>query len=340
MPPSVVPLSEVPAELLLEFLGRVGMTREVAAWRYLDEGFNRGRNRGFAWVRRGRVEGMIGTIPFRISGPGAAKEVNWSSDWILADPSSNPGMGMLLLRRAIESSVALFALGGNENTRRLLPRVATHTVPDAALGMHLLLRSGALLRRIDQRGMLGRLPKPRLLYMIPLRWVPGAGSSPDMRTEPGVSRQIAPLLDSRREEDWSPHYDFTYVSWQIGRSPLIRCWTSYSSSAGEPAAGVVYWTSAATGEFWRLALWYQRGCRDRLDAVLRHAVSEIYRRGGMAVSAIVSRLDTDVQGALRARGFLPLGPRRPLYVCAGQDDSSVSELSGLSYLDTDLGYRF
>ena len=327
-------------ELLREFLGRVGMSREVVDWRYLDDDFNRGRNRGFAWVRRDRIEGMIGLIPFRISGSGPAREVNWSSDWILADPASNPGMGILLLRRAIESSTALYALGGNENTRKLLPRIATHTVPDAGLGMHLLLRSGALLRRVDQRGILSRLPKPRLLYMLPLRWIPSPVSSSEVRTEPGVSQAIAPLLGSRHGEGWSPRYDFTYVSWQIGRSPLIRSWTSYSVGDGEPRAAAVYWSPVASSDFWRLAVWYQPGSRDRLEIVLRHAVSEIYRRGGMAASAILSRLDSEVQGALRAKGFLELAGRRPLYVCAGQDANPVPELSGLSYLDSDLAYRF
>jgi len=329
MAPSVVPLSEVPAELLREFLGRVGMSPEVADWRYLDPEFNQGRNRGFAWLRRNRIEGMIGLIPFQITRSGLIREVNWSSDWILADPGGNPGMGILLLRRAIESSRTLFALGGNENTRKLLPRIATRTVPDAALGMHLLLRSGAILARADRIGALRRLPKPRLLYLIPLRWIPGIASSSEMRTEMGVSREIAPLLDSTDREGWSPRYDFTYVSWQIGRSPLIRCWTSYSVCDGEPRAAAVYWSPAGSSGFWRLAVWYQPGSRDRLDAVLRQAVS-----------AIVSRLDSGVQAALRARGFLALGPRRPLYVCAGRDDGLVSELSGLSYLDSDLAYRF
>jgi hypothetical protein len=340
MAPSVVPLSEVPVELLRDFLGRVGMSREVVDWRYLDDDFNRGRNRGFAWIRRDRIEGMIGLIPFRISGNGPDREVNWSSDWILADPTSNPGMGILLLRRAIESSTALYALGGNENTRKLLPRIATHTVPDAGQGMHLLLRSGAILRRVEQRGVLARLPKPRLLYMLPLRWIPGPVPSSEIRTEPGVSRAIAPLLESRHGESWSPRYDFTYVSWQVGRSPLIRCWTSYAFSDGEPRAAAVYWSPAASSDFWRLAVWYRPGSRDRLETVLRYAISEIYRRGGMAVSAIVSRRDSEVQAALWAKGFLRLAGARPLYVCAGQDHKPVPELSGLSYLDSDLAYRF
>jgi hypothetical protein len=247
-------------------------------------------------------------------------------------------MGILLLRRAIESSAALFALGGNENTRRLLPRIAARTVPDAALGMHLLLRSGAILRRAE--GMLSRLPMPRLLYMIPLRWVPGPGSSSEIRTEQGVSRLIAPLFDSGHGEGWSPRYDSSYVSWQIGRSPLIRCWTSYCMSAGEPKAAAVYWSPATSGDLWRLAVWYQPGSAGLLDPVLRTAVSQIYRQGGMAVSAIVSRLDTEVQSALRGSGFLPLGRRRPLYVCTAQDENAVPELSGLSFLDSDLAYRF
>ena len=340
MAPSVVPLSDVPAGLLREFLGRIGMSREVVDWRYLDEDFNRGRNRGLAWLRRDRMEGMIGLIPFQIGGAGPAREVNWSSDWILADPNANPGMGILLLRRAIESSATLFALGGNENTRKLLPRIATHTVPDAGIGMHLLLRSGAILRKAGRKGILGRLPQPRLLHMIPLRWVSSPKARPDVKTEPGVPREIAPLLATRHGEGWSPRYDFSYVSWQVGRSPLIRCLTSCAPLAGEPAAAAVYWSPAASGDFWRLAVWYRPGFQEGLDAVVRAAVHEIYRRGGMAVSAIVSRLDTEMQAALRARGFLPLGPRRPLYACAGRDDSPVPELSGLSYLDSDLAYRF
>ena len=338
MASSVVPLSEVSADVLREFLGRMGMPREVADWRYLDSSFNRGRNRGFAWLRHHRMEGMIGLIPFRICGTGQGRDVNWSCDWMLADPISNPGMGIILLRRAIESSINLFALGGTENTRRLLPRIANSTIADAGVAMHLPLRSGAILRRLERRGMLGRLPTPRFLYMIPLRWAPRYGRSPEIRTEMGLSRQIAPLLQGEHGEGWHPCYDFAYLDWQVGRSPLLRCWTSFSSPTGEPRAAAVYWRPAASSDFWRLAVWYRNSEVDHLDGVIRQAVAEIYRLGGMAVSTIISRLDVEAQATLRSAGFLTFRRRRPLYVCASEPSAATGELRRLSYLDSDLSY--
>jgi hypothetical protein len=340
MPASVVPLSEVPADLLLEFLGRTGMSREVAEWRYLDATFNRGRNRGFAWIRQHRIEGMIGLIPFHIAGPGPARAVNWSSDWMLADPSSNPGMGILLLRKAIECSTELFAFGGNENTRKLLPRIATHSVLDAGVSLHLPLRLGVFLRRLERKRILTRLPQSKLLDMIPLRWVGKSGRSAEIKTERGLSPRITPLLESQAKEGWSPRYDFGYLDWQIGRSPFLQCWTSYSPSGGEPSAAAVYWRPAHSSDFWRMAVWCRSGQPDRLEVVIREAVATIYSLGGMAVSSIVSRLDHDLQQPLRSAGFLRLGARRPLYICAGKQGSAVQELQGLSYLATDLAYRF
>ena len=340
MAPSVVPLSEVSPDLLRDFLARAGMTREVADWRYLDTEFNRGRNRGFAWLPRNRMEGMVGLIPFHVAGPGPLRVANWSSDWMLADPTSNPGMGILLLKRAIESSGELYALGGNKNTQKLLPRIATRTVPDAGLGFHLPLRAGALLSRID-RAVSGRLPKPKFLYMIPLRWRRESGGSPQVHTQPGLARQLEPLLDVRQEKGWYPCYDMPYLDWQIGRSPLLRCWTSFSPNAGERHAAAVFWRPRSSTDFWRLAVWWRGGHRDHLQAVIREVVAQIYQQGGMAVSAIVSRLDEEVQAALRSAGFLNLGSRRSLYICTSRNnDKAVQELRGISYLDSDLGYRF
>lgn len=340
MAPAVVPLTEVSPELLRDFLGRVGMTPEVADWRYLDRDFNQGRNRGYAWVPRNRIEGMIGLIPFRVAGGGSTRPANWSSDWILSDPTANPGMGILLLRRAIEGSGDLFALGGNENTRKLLPRIARHTVPDAGISLHLPLRSGAFLRRAERLSMLRGLPKPKLVYMIPLRWVRKSARGPAVNTEPGVAPRIAPLLEGSGE-GWRPYYDMSYLEWQIGRSPLLESYSSYSLSEGEPQAAALYWRPRASSDFWRLAVWCRKDHREHLASVIGTAVSEIYQRRGMAVSVILSCLDTEVRAGLRSAGFFAAGRRRPLYVCAGKEsDGAVRELRGLSYLDTDLAYRF
>jgi hypothetical protein len=54
------PACDVPGKWFREFLGRIGMSPEVAEWRYFDSAFNRERNRGFVWLRHDRIEGMIG----------------------------------------------------------------------------------------------------------------------------------------------------------------------------------------------------------------------------------------------------------------------------------------
>jgi hypothetical protein len=335
---SIAPLNELSEGLLLDFLQRTGMSREVAEWRYLDSVFNRGRNRGFAWVPRDRVEGMIGLVPFRVAGPRPGWDANWSCDWMLADPSANPGMGIFLLRRAIHESNALFALGGNENTRRLLPRIATITVPQAGVSLHLPLRLGVLLGRLERHAALRHLPLPRAAYMIPLRWIPRSARA--VKTESGLARAVAPLIEAGSGEHWAPEYDFGYVDWQIGRSPVLLSATSYSPDQGSPRAAALYWRPRSSSHFWRLVLWAEPDSSDHLTAVLRAAVSHVYESGGMAISTIVSRLEIERLRFLKAAGFVARG-RRALYHCAGGDRASPPvELSGLSYLDTDLAYRF
>src|SRR5207253_2385187 len=158
--------------------------------------FNQSRNRGFAWIPGDCIEGMIGLIPFQIGGEGENQDANWSCDWILADPARNPGMGILLLKSAIRASPTLFALGGNETTQRLLPRLASRTDAGAGIPLHLVLRSGAILRRIERRFKGPRLPFPQAWYKIPLRRVPRTGAYDKVVIESGVARKIAPLIEA------------------------------------------------------------------------------------------------------------------------------------------------
>ena len=181
---------------------------------------------------------------------------------------------------------------------------------------------------------LRRLPKPKFLYRLPIRRVRRSDLLVDVSTQPGLSGQLASLLERAEGDGWSPRYDFAYVDWQIGRSPLTRCWTSYAPVEGESRAAAVYWRAAASRDSWRLAVWYEAEYLGPLRRVVQEAVAEIDSQGGMKVSAIVSRHDRGLQQVLRSVGFLPFGPRRPLYVCAGSGGDAPPELRGLSFLDT------
>jgi hypothetical protein len=335
-----MPAQEVHSERLREFLGRIGMSPEVVEWRYFDSAFNRGRNRGFVWLRQNRIEGMIGLIPFEVGDGKRRRDVEWFCDWVLADPGKSLGMGVVILKRAIESNGALACLGGNEKTRKLMPRIATRTVPDAGLSLHLALRSGAVLRLLERRSPMFRVPKPRISYMIPLRWMPKRMGRSDVTTQAGVAPQIAPLVELRQGNGWYPHYDVEYVDWQIGRSPLLLSATSYSRGVGDPLAAALYWRPRAFSDFWRLALWWNKEHPERLSSVIDEAISRVYQDHGMGISVIVSHLDSDLIAILKAHGFRAGGIRRSLYLCTAAPTEPLEELKGLSYLDVDTGYRF
>jgi hypothetical protein len=341
MASSIVPLGDVSGHLVRDFLRRFDFDPHIIEWKYFDAAFNRGRSRGYVWLHRDRVGGMIGLIPFAIAAAGQAREVQWSCDWMLADPLASPGIGILLLKRALATGEGVIGLGGNENTRKLIPRLATRTVPDAASTLHLFLRSGALLEKLERR--LARVPlrAPGFLRRLPLRWIPRSGRDTGVRTETGVAPTIGPLLESDGGPGWHPRYDFDYVDWQVGRCPTLVSGTSYAPGRTAPDAAAVYWRPRSSNTFWRMAVWWNEEHPDRLDAVVREAISRVYEHGGAAVSVIASRSDAPLIGRLEAAGFVALGRPRAVYLCAGaQSTEPLPELRGLSYLDTDLGYRF
>lgn len=339
MASTVVPATEVSGDLLRTFLDRIGMSREIAEWRYFDAAFNRGRNRAFVWLREGRIDGMVGLIPFVAASGKERRPVEWISDWILADPPNSLGMGVMLLKRAIAAAGGVLSLGGNETATKLMPRIATRTIPDAGLGLHLPLRSGALLRVLERRSAALRVPKPRATYRIPLRWVPRSGRS-DVATTAGLDPRIGPLLEMERNDGWYPRYDLEYVDWQVGRSPLLHCTTSCAPAAGTPRAAVLAWRPRASTDFWRIAAWWHPEYPEYLTAVIREAVSRVYEAGGWGISAIVSHRDAQLIGALKTSGFVGGGLRRPLFLCTSKEAAPLDELRGLSYLDTDTAYRF
>ncbi|MBC7973475.1 MAG: hypothetical protein H7138_00715, partial [Myxococcales bacterium] len=129
---AIVPLSEVPRSHVEDYLrastryfGALGDAAAAAVgWKYYDEAFNRGRNRGFAWVKDGRVRGFIGIVPAALARGDDVVPLQWTCDWGLADPKATPGMGILLLRKVTADGAPTATMGGNANTRALVPRLA------------------------------------------------------------------------------------------------------------------------------------------------------------------------------------------------------------------------
>lgn len=339
---SIVGLSELPRERIERYLVRQGMSPEVVAWKYFDERFNRGRERGYAWVRQGAVDGFIGMIPFTVAREGERLDAVWSCDWSLADPSASPGMGIKLLMHLIRSHDLSFGLGGNENTRKLCPRLpTTRTVPDAGMTLHVPLRLGAFLERVENRLPLLRHHRRLGLHRVPLRVGRLRRGSLEVVTEPGVARSIAPLLSALRSPGWHPHYDYEYVDWKFGRCPVLLAWTCSAQGPNGTRAAAVLWRKRDSAERWRMALWALRDAQDHLAAVIDTAVDHVRRNQGMLVSILVSRLDTDLLRLLKRKGFIRYHGHEPLFISTPAADlQPVDELSSLSYLDTDLSHLF
>jgi hypothetical protein len=158
-----------PAAVKRYLLGRQ-MPPEIIDWKYFDERFNRGRERGLVWVRGDEVAGFLGLIPFHTEIEGSRAECAWLCDWSI-DPSQAGGMGLMLLKRAGGLYDGLFNLGGNENTRQIVPRLADRTVPDAAVNLVLPLRLGSVFA-----GLPGGLVKRVLSRQKFLQHIPGRKS--------------------------------------------------------------------------------------------------------------------------------------------------------------------
>ena len=123
MPSSIQPLSALDPDLLVEYLGREGHSAEEVRWKYFDSRFNRGRERGYAWVKDGKMGGFLGLVPFQVVARDRVIEAAWTCDWSVQDPTAR-GIGILLMRQAQEKYEFLTQLGGNEATQRIISRLS------------------------------------------------------------------------------------------------------------------------------------------------------------------------------------------------------------------------
>jgi hypothetical protein len=331
MSSSILPLSDVPKERVIEFLVDRGIPRERALWKYYDDRFNRGRNRGFAWFKDEDVKGFIGIIPCVLSTPSGDVPMVWTCDWFLRDPRATPGMGILLLRKVHAAHAVIGAVGGTADTAAALPNMDTRTVENAAVVLHRPLKLSGILEKVESR--LPRLPRLSGSALGSIR-LPHAKPRVPVTIEDGVSPLLEPLFEQPQPGGWRVRYDHDYVDWQVGRCPGLRSRSIVAMAGETPVAGAVLWSLDSAPRNWRAVIRALPGHEAMLRAVISAALDEAARAGGALLSTIVSHLDGGVLASLRRQGFVA-GERQPLYVTPEQS-APEQGFADLSYLDTDL----
>jgi hypothetical protein len=340
MTSSIQPLSALDPELLVEYLGREDHPAEQVRWKYFDSRFNRGRERGYAWVKGGKMGGFLGLVPFQVVARDRVMEAAWTCDWSVQDPTAR-GIGILLMRQAQEKYEYLTQLGGNEGTQRIMSRLSSLMANDAGMVFHLPMRVGAVLR--VARRKLPKLPVDALRFVnrLPLRWPRGVASPGNVTFEPGVSKILGSFLEPSQHGELYARYDLEYVQWQVGDCPLLFSETCYVTDGSTPRAAALCWTEKASPDFWRFAVWSREGGEAELETLLSSVIRRVYDHKGFLLSFVVSRLDQSLIGLLRRRNFLAAPRRRPLHIIARKKTGeTVPELWPLSYLDTDYAHRF
>jgi len=333
------PMSEADPAAVKRYLAERQIDPEIIEWKYFDARFNRRRERGVVWARENKVAGFLGLIPFCAEKDGVRTECAWSCDWSV-DSSQAGGMGLMLVKRARDFYDGIFNVGGNENTRRLFPRLADRTVVDAGVSLVLPLRLGSIFGILPPGVWKRALSKPQFLQQIPLRWV-RQGSRARISIEPGIPARAMSAFDEAAPGDWHPLYDSEYVEWQLGRCPAMQCWTCSISSESPVRTAALLWRSRSSSAYWRLALCGARSDLEKIQMVVGAIVSFVYAQRGVALFAVASHLENDLADLLVRQGFLRRRARLPFYAMRGRrSELPMDEFGVLSYLDSDLAYRF
>jgi hypothetical protein len=334
------PLSALAPDLLIEYLGREGNSAEAVRWKYFDSRYNRNRERGYAWVKDGKIGGFLGLIPFHVATRDRTIEAAWTCDWSVQDPTAR-GAGILLIRQAQDKYEYLTQLGGNQATHRIIERLSSKTVNDAGIVFHLPLRLGAVLRVARRR--MPKLPVDGLNFLnqIPLQFPRGSNSPASVVFEPGVSKILGSFLEPAQRGDIYSRYDLDYVQWQIADCPFLFSETCYIADGSVPRAAALIWRPKTSPDFWRLALWLRQGAEKEREILLSTVIRRVYDRKGFVFSCVVSRLDTTLIELLRSKNFIAAPRRRPLHIISSKKTGEpIPELWPLSFLDTDYAYRF
>jgi hypothetical protein len=334
----LIALSQADPAAVKQYLLDRQIEREIIDWKYFDPCFNRQRERGVVWIRENQVAGFLGLIPFRLEKGEVRADCAWSCDWSV-DPGQGAGMGLLLVKRARELYDGIFNVGGNENTRRIFPRLADRTVLDAGISLVLPLRLGSVFARLPRGRIQSLLSQQELLQRIPLRWVRGFEKTA-ITMEPGLAPRLISLIESAPRGEWRPAYDAEFFDWQFRRCPAITCCSCWISSESPLRTAAIIWRARTSGKFWRFVLCGETHDSDKLKMLIAAIVSFVYSQGCVALFSLASHRESDLIKQLRRRGFLPYG-KLPFYGMRGRcAELPTDDFCVLNFLDADLAYRF
>ncbi len=204
------------------------------------------------------------------------------------------------------------------------------------------LRLGAALKKLGERNRLVDWLGETPLRSIPIRWITGRSSRcPTIVTEPGLSPAVAELIEHDHHDGWHPHHRFDGLQWSMARCPSISLRTCYVSGLSGIDAAAVFWRSANDSDFWKVALW-SAPLRDSLiPPLLSEVRSQVYAEGGLAISTLASHLQSNLIEQLQASGYWRQPRPLPLYLLSQRKQPlPFGDMTGLSYVCTDLAYRF
>ena len=335
--PDIAPLSNVPRHQLAKYMESLGSSRETTGWKYFDEQFNDGLERGFAVLADDEVLGFIGFIPFNLRVQGKVVRAYWACDWSVS-AQLRGAYGLLLLDAAMKHCGVLIAFGGAEVTQKIMRRFATKT--ETAAGV-VFQRRLSLERYIGWFADRGVMPASLVDSRIGRIRVPTLRSWRRLQTTVTLTHglpggRFALPLDASANQT-TPLFDRAALDWRLARSPDLDAWTA---SAPGHSAVVLFWRSAHTGREWKLALF----CEPKSEGAL-HDCLEIANRKMTSLQASIARVLTSrwnerIISILNSAGYSDSKAIYPLQIMDTRNIFTIETISGLTYLDSDIFYRF
>lgn len=330
----ILPLSEVQPSLLLAYLADRGFSESMIQWKYFEESFNRGRERGYCAVQGGEMIGFMGVIPVELRRGAETRLDHWVCDWSIRDPLGHKGLGGAIAEAVLRSSGRMIAYGGTEAAKKRWRLKAASYDLEAGHVFRKHLTLGSYISGLQRRGLW-----PKSLRLLGIRHMPVIGRQPvfgDVRITRGVDPAVERLFEPAADQ-WRPAYSLSDLRWQLEHCPAVEAWTALSE---EEDAAVLLWREKDGGETWKVALLARGGGLLRLRRCITAGIQHAVRHGGASMLAVISRLDSSFKEVLTELGFRRSGTVHPIHFLDTNPRQIPSTLERLSFLDSDDGYRF